>query len=71
MGKLIVTRRQDEMVVIRAKDVEIKVMVTGVCGESVKLGFVAPPEVEIWREELVIVPDHKESREPGSSDVVM
>lgn len=53
MGKLVLTRRTDEEVVIRAGDKEITLIVVTVWGNRVRLAFEAPREVEILRSELV------------------
>ena len=47
---LILTRRPDESVII---DGNIKIKILGVRGNQVRLGFEAPAEVNIVREELL------------------
>ena len=46
---LVLTRRQDESIVI---DGDIVVTILGVDGEKVKIGIKAPKEVKVYREEL-------------------
>ena len=46
---LVLTRRQDESIVI---DGDIVVTILGVDGEKVKLGIKAPKEVKVFRQEL-------------------
>lgn len=52
-GRLVLKRREGEAVVIDG-DIIVTVVHTG--GGAVTLAFEAPPEVEIWREELVDLP---------------
>lgn len=48
---LILTRKPEETVII-GKDAEITVTVLGVIGNQVKLGFCAPDNVSVHREEV-------------------
>ncbi len=47
---LILTRRKEQSVIINGN---IKITVLGVCRGQVRLGFEAPIDVEILREELL------------------
>ena len=46
---LILTRKQSESVII---DDDIKVTILGVNNGQVRMGFEAPEDAEIWREEI-------------------
>lgn len=50
---LVLKRLERERIILRVGDVEIIVSVQEVNRNTVKLGFVAPPEVVIHREELL------------------
>jgi len=51
---LVLSRRKDESVIIRLPDgTTIQVMITAVHGDKVRIGFNAPKEVIILREEVV------------------
>ncbi len=50
---LVLERKPNQVVVVKANGVEIRVMITSVRGNSVKIGFEAPQEVRIVREELL------------------
>lgn len=47
---LVLTRKQDETIIINEK---IKITVVEVEGNKVKLGIDAPPEIAIYREEVL------------------
>lgn len=47
---LVLSRYQNESVII---DGNIKVTVVEVRGDRIRLGIEAPPEVPVWREELL------------------
>ena len=47
---LVLTRRVNENIVVPSLDLTITVV--AVKGETVRLGFTAPPEVQIYREEV-------------------
>lgn len=49
---LILTRRIGEVVLIDKKNKNIKVVVLGVKGNQVRMGFEAPDDVSIHREEI-------------------
>jgi carbon storage regulator len=49
---LILTRRVGEFVLIDKKNLNIKVVVLGVKGNQVRLGFEAPDDISIHREEI-------------------
>ncbi len=46
---LVLSRRQDEEIVIRD---DIVVKIVRICGDRVRLGITAPPEVEVHRREV-------------------
>lgn len=52
MGKLVLTRRVDQAIVIRTRYGKIKILVVGIDGSRVRLGIDAPASVLIYREEL-------------------
>jgi len=52
---LILTRRPEESVII---DGDIKIKILSVNGNQVRIGFEAPEEVVIVREELLDIEDH-------------
>ena len=52
---LILTRRPEESVII---DGDIKIKILSVNGNQVRIGFEAPEEVIIVREELLDIEDH-------------
>lgn len=60
---LVLKRKVGETVVI---DGDIRVQVLGVEGETVKLGFIAPQQIEIMREEL-FESIKKENMEAGTT----
>jgi carbon storage regulator len=47
---LVLSRKEDQSIVI---DGQIKVTVVEIKGDKIRLGFEAPREVSVWREELV------------------
>jgi carbon storage regulator CsrA len=47
---LVLSRRSEESILV-GRDIEIKVL--GIRGDHVSLGFTAPPEVAIFRKEIV------------------
>ena len=47
---LILTRRKEESIIING---DIKIIALGMVGDRIKLGFEAPKDVEIVREELL------------------
>jgi len=51
MGKLILSRKPDEKIIIRHDGREIVVTVTAVRGATVRLGIEAPGDVEIVRDD--------------------
>ena len=53
---LVLKRFENERVIIRIGDVEIIVSVQEIDRRAVKLGFIAPPDVPIHREELLRQP---------------
>ena len=56
---LVLSRRRDEAIVIRNRfGAEIRLIVVDVRGNKVRLGFEAPPEISIVREEV---------RKPGAA----
>lgn len=65
MGKLVLTRKPGERVVI-GKDVIVEV--TEIGSGKVRLGFLAPPDVTIFREELLNRDDDKLAAPPGPTD---
>jgi carbon storage regulator len=48
---LVIKRREGESVIVRIGDKEVKIVVIEI-GNQVKLGFQAPPEIAIHREEV-------------------
>lgn len=58
---LVLTRRVGEVLRIGA---EIKVTVLAVHGNQVRLGTDAPPQVQIWREELSLEKAGKDGARP-------
>lgn len=51
---LVLTRKNGESLQIVTKNNEvIEITITNVCGEQVKIGFDAPPECRILRQELI------------------
>ena len=58
---LVLSRRPHESIVITALGRTIRVKVVDIRGDRVRLGFDAPDEVEILRQELV-----QDSPEPGA-----
>ena len=49
---LILTRKFDEKVILSWRDHTVTVVVCGILGDNVRLGFDAPPDVSIDREEV-------------------
>ena len=49
---LVLKRKNNERVFVLVGEVEVAVQVTYIEGGSVSLGFDAPKDVEIWREEI-------------------
>lgn len=49
---LVLSRHRDEAVILRVGDVEIRVLCVDLRGDKVRLGFDAPQEVVIHREEV-------------------
>lgn len=47
------TRKEGDVVVLTYQDITIKVIVRSINGDTVKLGFIAPYDVDIVREELL------------------
>jgi len=62
---LVLNRRSREAIVI---DGRIRVVVVDVRGDTVKLGFEAPSDVNIWREELYDAMLKKANRRRNHSD---
>lgn len=52
-GMLVLTRLAGERFVIDANGTEIIIEVVEAKLSRAKIGFVAPPEVRVWREELL------------------
>lgn len=61
------SRYKDEAILVNLNGVTMRIVVTEVRGNKVKLAFDAPPEVRIFREELFGVepknPKHKQKDE--------
>ena len=53
---LVLGRKVDEMIVIDDKTV---LTVVGIDGDKVKLGFTAPPEVNVCRSEVYLPPEER------------
>lgn len=54
---LVLSRHENEAIVI---DGRIKVTVVEIRGGKIRLGIEAPPEIPVWREELVASPNEME-----------
>lgn len=50
---LVLTRRHGEAVIVEAGGVAIRVVVVGISGNQIRLGFDAPRSVHVVREEIV------------------
>ena len=55
---LVLTRKSGETLLFQVGDVTVKLMITRVRGDNVRMGIAAPPEVKVIRSELI---DGKES----------
>lgn len=60
---LVLTRRKGESIII-SENIEIRIL--GVDGDTVKIGVVAPKDIEIFRKEVYLA--IKESNQEASSD---
>jgi len=49
---LVLSRKKDKAVVIKAGEITIEVLVVEILGDKVRIGFSAPNEVAIHREEV-------------------
>lgn len=63
---LVLKRLENESIVLRVSGVEIVVTVTECLGRKVKLGFRAPPEVQIYREEVIRQIEKKSAGVPSA-----
>jgi carbon storage regulator len=61
---LILTRRPEESIYIGPT---VRVMVLGIRGRQVRLGIVAPSQVNIWREELEWCEECDDSLDSGET----
>lgn len=61
---LILSRRLDESLVIGEN---IEVVVTGISGNKVSLGIVAPPEISVFRKELCASPRERPTGNSANS----
>ncbi len=50
---LVLTRKMDEQIVIQLGDQDVIVRVVAIDRDRVRLGFIAPPDVPVHREEVV------------------
>jgi len=50
---LTLTRRPDQSIIIETTDGPIVITITGIKGNQVRIGFEAPDNVDIWREEIM------------------
>lgn len=50
---LVLKRKIGERIVLAINGVEVEIEVVDVRGRQAKLGFAAPPDVKIWRKELL------------------
>jgi carbon storage regulator CsrA len=49
---LILSRATNEGFYLRFGDTQVRILVVGNSGKYVRIGIAAPPEVDVWREEL-------------------
>jgi len=61
---LVLGRKNNEAVLIQN---DIKVIVLGVQGQQVRLGFEAPPEISIYREVFKKIQREQEQKSKGTS----
>lgn len=49
---LVVSRCENESIILKVGEEEIKVMVVAIKGSRVRIGIEAPSTIPVWREEL-------------------
>ncbi len=64
---LILTRKAGESLIL---DGGIEIKVTEICGDQVKIGISAPPDVKVYREELYATIRENQSASRSTSDEV-
>ena len=67
---LTLTRRVGESIIIGQKG-EIRVTVVEICGNQVRIAVQAPREVKILRNELVLLGDPEDYKDPDVKDILL
>ena len=71
MSMLVITRKANESIIIKAGDADIEITVLDAAKEKVKIGVKAPRDVKIIRSELMIAQESNvEASKAVSKDVI-